>query len=208
MSIQQFNQNQIIGSHIELLNVSAVMADNTIDNNFDLSTYIRNRISVLFFYPLDFTFVCPSELIALDAKMPEFEKRGVAVASVSIDSQYAHLAYKNTGRDQGGIGKVRFPMIADINKTLASRFHVLHQNGVALRATIITDKNGIVRHYSVNDLAIGRNIDEIIRVVDAIEHHATHGEVCPANWVQGKSAIKPTQEGIKDYLNKNLKENA
>lgn len=204
MSVQQFNSHPIIGTHAELCNKPAVMPDNTIDNNFDLSTYIRHRISVLFFYPLDFTFVCPSELIALDAKMPEFDKRNAAVASISIDSQYTHLAYKNTPRDQGGIGQVRFPMVADINKALASKFNVLHQNGAALRATIITDKNGLVKHYYVNDLPIGRNIDEIIRVIDAIDHHATHGEVCPANWVQGKTAIKPTQEGIVYYLRENL----
>ncbi len=204
MFMPQFNNHPIIGTHAELCNAPAVMLDNTIDNNFDLSTYIKQRISVLFFYPLDFTFVCPSELIALDSKIPEFEKRNVAVASISIDSQYTHLAYKNTPRNEGGIGQVRFPMVADINKTLASKFHVLHPNGVALRATIITDKNGFVKHYYVNDLPIGRNIDEIIRVIDAIDHYSTHGEVCPANWVRGKTAIKPTYEGIVSYLRQNL----
>lgn len=196
--------NSIIGNIVELHSAPAVMPDNVIDNDFDLATYLKHRIGVLFFYPLDFTFVCPSELIALDAKFPEFEKRNIAVASISIDSQYTHLAYKNTQRDQGGIGQVKFPMISDINKKLASKFNVLTENGVALRATIITDKNGIVRHYSVNDLALGRNIDEIIRITDAIDHHTKHGEVCPANWIRGKAAIQPTQNGIVSYLRENL----
>lgn len=200
MSFQPLNQHTIIGSHIELGNAPVVMEDNTIENNYELSSYIRHKVGVLFFYPLDFTFVCPSELIALDSKIPEFKKRNAAVMSISIDSQYTHLAYKNTPRDQGGIGQVRFPMVSDINKILASQFNVLHANGVALRATIITDKNGIVRHYSVNDLPIGRNIEEIIRVIDAIEHHAIHGEVCPANWVPGQAAITPTHDGIVSYL--------
>jgi peroxiredoxin (alkyl hydroperoxide reductase subunit C) len=200
----QLNQNPIVGQTIVVPTSPAVMPDNSIDPDFDISTYLKHRVGVLFFYPLDFTFVCPSELIALDAKISEFEKRNAAVASISIDSQFTHLAYKNTPRDQGGIGQVRFPMISDINKKLASAFQVLNGGGVALRATIITDKNGIIRHYSVNDLPIGRNIDEIIRVIDAIEHHAKHGEVCPANWSQGKTAIKPTQEGIVSYLRENI----
>jgi peroxiredoxin (alkyl hydroperoxide reductase subunit C) len=204
MSFQQVNQHTIIGSHIELCNAPVVMPDNTIENNYQLSTYIRDKIGVLFFYPLDFTFVCPSELIALDSKMPEFIKRNAAVMSISIDSQYSHLAYKNTPREQGGIGHVRFPMVSDINKTLASKFHVLHPSGVALRATIITDKHGVIRYYCVNDLPIGRNIDEIIRVIDAIEHHSTNGEVCPANWVKGQPAIKPTKDGIIYYLRHNI----
>ena len=202
--MQSLNQHTIIGSHIELGNAPVVMADNTIENNYELSTYIRHKVGVLFFYPLDFTFVCPSELIALDTKMPEFTKRNAAVMSISIDSQYTHLAYKNTPRDQGGIGQIQFPMVSDVNKTLASKFHVLHSSGVALRATIITDRNGVVRHYSVNDLPIGRNIDEIIRVIDAIEYHSIYGEVCPANWVPGQAAIKPTQDGIISYLKQNL----
>jgi peroxiredoxin (alkyl hydroperoxide reductase subunit C) len=198
------NSHPIVGHPISICTSPAVMPDNSIDVNFDIATYIKHRIGVLFFYPLDFTFVCPSELIALDMMMPEFEMRNAAVASISIDSQYTHLAYKNTPRDLGGIGPVRFPMISDITRKLASHFQVLNHDGVALRATIITDKNGIVRHYSVNDLPIGRNIGEIIRTIDAIEHHAQHGEVCPANWSQGKAAITPTQEGIILYLQDNL----
>lgn len=198
------NQHPIVGHPISICTSPAVMPDNSIDPNFDIATYLKHRVGVLFFYPLDFTFVCPSELIALDMMTPEFEMRNAAVASISIDSQYTHLAYKNTPRDQGGIGQVRFPMISDITRKLASHFQVLNAGGVALRATIITDKNGIVRHYSVNDLPIGRNIAEIIRTIDAIEHHAQHGEVCPANWSQGKTAITPTQEGIILYLQDNL----
>lgn len=204
MSFQSTNQDRIIGSHIELGYAPVVMEDNSIENNYELSSYIKHKIGILFFYPLDFTFVCPSELIALDSKIPEFRKRNAAVMSISIDSQYSHLAYKNTPRDQGGIGQVRFPMVSDINKVLASKFNVLHSSGVALRATIITDTNGIVRHYSVNDLPIGRNIDEIIRIIDAIEYNAKHGEVCPANWIPGQMAITPTQDGIIAYLRENL----
>ena len=197
------SNNQIIGQAIKLPISPAILADNTIDTDFDISTYIKHKVGVLFFYPLDFTFVCPSELIALDNKIAEFDKRNAAVASISIDSQFTHLAYKNTPRTNGGIGQVRFPMVSDINKKLASAFQILTPGGVALRATIITDKNGIVRHYSVNDLPIGRNIDEIIRIIDAIDHYEKHGEVCPANWDPGKPAIKPTQAGIVSYL-KNL----
>jgi peroxiredoxin (alkyl hydroperoxide reductase subunit C) len=192
--------NPLIGQTFVAPTVAAVMPDNSIDPTFDLSTHIRHKLSVLFFYPLDFTFVCPSELIALDKHLDEFQKRNVALVTISIDSQFTHLAYKNTPRNKGGIGKVGFPMVADVNKELASQFQFLHLSGVSLRGTIIIDKHGIIRHYSVNDLPLGRNIDEIIRILDAIDHHAEHGEVCPANWGKGKPAMKPTQEGVTEYL--------
>jgi peroxiredoxin (alkyl hydroperoxide reductase subunit C) len=198
--------SQIIGQHFPSLTAAAVMPDNTIDNNFNISGYIKDRVGVLFFYPLDFTFVCPSEIIALDEEIEEFKKRNVALATVSIDSQYSHLAYKNTPRENGGIGHVRFPMISDLNKQIALHFHALAVGGVALRATIITDRNGIIRHYSLNDLPIGRNIDEIIRVVDAIEHFTQHGEVCPAGWQAGQKAMKPTHEGVVEYLKEKVSE--
>jgi peroxiredoxin (alkyl hydroperoxide reductase subunit C) len=192
--------NPFIGQSLTFPLLPAVMPDNSIEANFDLGVYIRHKAACLFFYPLDFTFVCPSELIALDKALQEFEARNIAVVAISIDSQFSHLAYKNTPRDKGGIGKVAFPMIADINKQLAAQFQLLHPSGVALRSTILIDKHGVIRQYSVNDLPLGRNIHEIIRIFDAIDHHATHGEVCPANWNKGKAAMKPTQAGVTEYL--------
>lgn len=194
------NYNPLIGTELSVPTAAAVMPDNSIDANFDLDTYIRHKIAVLFFYPLDFTFVCPSELITIDKNLQSFKDRDVTVVAISVDSQFSHLAYKNTPRDKGGIGQVGFPMVADINKQLASQFQLLHPSGVALRGTIIVDKHGIIRHYSVNDLPLGRNIDEIIRLIDAIEHHANYGEVCPANWGKGQPAMKATQEGVTEYL--------
>jgi len=192
--------NTFIGQNFSFPILPAVMPDNSIEANFDLNGYIRHKPACLFFYPLDFTFVCPSELIALDRHLQDFEERNIALATISIDSQFTHLAYKNTPRDKGGIGQVGFPMISDINKQLAAQFQVLHLSGVALRGTILIDKHGVIRQYSVNDLPLGRNIHEIIRLFDAIEHHATYGEVCPANWDKGKTAMKPTLEGVTEYL--------
>jgi alkyl hydroperoxide reductase subunit AhpC len=153
-----------------------------------LSEY-RGQYVILFFYPLDFTFVCPTEIIAFSDKIEEFRKRGVQVLGVSIDSHYSHLAWIKTPRVEGGLGNLRYPLIADINKKIAESYGVLLDSGIALRGTFLIDKEGILRHMVVNDLPLGRNIDEVIRMVDALQFYEQHGEVCPANWKPGSLTI-------------------
>lgn len=184
--------------------VSAVLGNGEIVKEFKLSDAIKNKYALVFFYPLDFTFVCPSELIALDRRMDEFKKRGVEVIAVSIDSQFTHSAWRNTPIEKGGIGPVKYTMAADINHNICQSFGVEHPvAGVALRGAFIIDKQGVIRAQVVNDLPIGREIDELIRLVDAIQFHEEHGEVCPAGWNKGKKAIKPTAMGIANYLEEN-----
>ena len=181
---------------------SAVLANGNIVNDFNLHKAIsEHQATILFFYPLDFTFVCPSELIALNNRIQEFEKRNAQLIAISIDSQFAHHAWRNTPVEQGGIGAVRYPMVADVNHHICQSFGVEHPTAhVALRAAFIIDKTGVVRSEIVNDLPLGRNVDEILRIIDALEFHEKHGEVCPAGWVKGKTAIKPTKEGIAKFL--------
>jgi peroxiredoxin (alkyl hydroperoxide reductase subunit C) len=176
----------------------AVLPDNSFAE-LSLSSY-RGRYVVLFFYPLDFTFVCPSEIIAFDKALAKFEERGAQVISVSVDSHFTHLAWKNTPRDQGGIGQVKFPMVADLNKKISCDYGVLLDEGIALRGLFLIDKEGIVRHALVNDLPLGRNVDEALRILDALQFTEEHGEVCPANWRQGEEAMKPSAEGVAEYL--------
>lgn len=178
----------------------AVLADNSIAE-LKLSAY-RGKYVCLFFYPLDFTFVCPSEIIAFDKKHAAFKERGCEVIGVSVDSQFTHLAWKNTPRNQGGLGNVQFPIVADLSKNIARSFGVLFNESVALRGLFLIDKNGKVRHALVNDLPIGRSVDEALRVLDALQHFEKHGEVCPANWRSGDEAMKPTADGVAKYLAK------
>ena len=166
-----------------------------------LSSY-RGRYVMLFFYPLDFTFVCPSEIVAFDAALAQFEKKDVQVIGVSVDSQYTHLAWKNTPRKAGGIGPIKYPLVADLTKQIACDYGVLLDGGVALRGLFLIDKQGVVRHALINDLPIGRSVDEALRVVDALQFHEQHGDVCPANWHQGDEAMKPSAEGVATYLAK------
>lgn len=182
---------------------TAVMPDNTMQNKFCLHDYIKGHIGVLFFYPLDFTFVCPSEIIAFNNRVADFAARSAKVIGVSVDSHFSHLAWKNTPVNKGGIGNVQFPLVADITKDIAKAYDVLIDNSVALRGTFIIDKDGRVRSQLVNDLPIGRNIDDALRTVDAILFHAEHGEVCPAGWNKGASGMKPTAAGVADYLASN-----
>lgn len=162
---------------------------------------LRGKYVVLFFYPLDFTFVCPSEIIAFDNKVAEFESRGVQLVGVSVDSHFSHLAWRNTARDQGGIGAVRFPLVADLTKSIAREYDVLTGDGsVAYRGLFLIDKEGKVRHQVVNDLPLGRSVDEALRMVDALQFHEQHGEVCPANWAKGKEGMKANAEGVAKYL--------
>jgi peroxiredoxin (alkyl hydroperoxide reductase subunit C) len=181
---------------------TAVMPDNTFKNDFKLSDY-RGKYVVLFFYPLDFTFVCPSEIIAFDKQLAEFEKRNVQVIGVSTDSHFSHWAWKNTPVNDGGIGNIQYPLVADFQKIISQDYGLLLEGGMALRGTFLIDKDGLVQHATVNNLGLGRNIDEMLRLVDALQHLEEHGEVCPANWEKGKEAMKPTAEGVASYLSKN-----
>jgi len=168
---------------------------------FTLSS-LRGKYVVLFFYPLDFTFVCPSEIIAFDKKIEDFKKRNTEVVSVSVDSEFTHFAWRNTPRKEGGIGPVQFPMVADITKNIARSYGILVNEAIALRGLFLIDRQGVVRHELINDLPLGRNVDEAIRMVDALQFFEKHGEVCPANWRPGDEAMKPSAEGVAEYLAK------
>jgi peroxiredoxin (alkyl hydroperoxide reductase subunit C) len=179
----------------------AVMPDNTFAE-LTLSSY-RGKYVVLFFYPLDFTFVCPSEIIAFDKALGKFKERNAEVIGVSVDSHFTHLAWKNTPRNEGGIGNVQYPLVADLKKNISRDYGVLFNDSIALRGLFLIDKKGTVRHALVNDLPLGRNVDEALRILDALQYTEEHGEVCPANWEKGKEAMKPTAEGVASYLAKN-----
>jgi peroxiredoxin (alkyl hydroperoxide reductase subunit C) len=180
---------------------TAVMPDGTF-KDVKLSDY-RGKYVVLFFYPLDFTFVCPSEIIAHDHRIEDFESRNVQVIGVSIDSHFSHFAWRSTPVDKGGIGPVRFPLVADVTHEITRAYGIEHQDSVAFRATFLIDKTGIVQHAQVNNLPLGRNVDEAIRLVDALQFTEQHGEVCPAGWKKGDAGMKPTSQGVADYLAKN-----
>ncbi len=178
----------------------AVQPDNTFAE-LELSS-LRGKYVMLFFYPLDFTFVCPSEIIAFDRALGEFKERNCEVIGVSIDSQFTHLAWKKTELSDGGIGDIRFPLVADLNKQIARDYGVLLDDSVALRGLFLIDTEGTVRHALVNDLPLGRNVGEALRVLDALQFTEKHGEVCPANWNKGEDAMTPTAEGVASYLAK------
>ena len=183
---------------------SAVLGNGEIVNNFNFKKHVNGKAAVLFFYPLDFTFVCPSELIALDHRYEEFKKRCVEVVGVSIDSEFTHNAWRNTPTENGGIGAVKYALAADVKHEIAKAYGIEHpEEGVALRASFLIDKNGVVRHQIVNDLPLGRNIDEMLRMVDALQFHEEHGEVCPAQWEKGKEGMKDSPEGVAKYLKQN-----
>lgn len=183
---------------------AAVLGNGEIVNNFNFKKHINGKAAVLFFYPLDFTFVCPSELIAFDHRYEEFKKRGVEVVGVSIDSEFTHNAWRNTPTENGGIGAVKYALAADVKHEIAKAYGIEHpEEGVALRGSFLIDKNGVVRHQVVNDLPLGRNIDEMLRMVDALQFHEEHGEVCPAQWEKGKEGMKDTPEGVAKYLKQN-----
>lgn len=191
----------LVGRKAPDFTTAAVMANGEINGKFNLHEAIANKVGILFFYPLDFTFVCPSELIALDNRIEEFEKRNALVMGISIDSQFTHSAWRNTPVANGGIGAVRYPLIADVNHQICQAYGVEHPTAhIALRGAFIIDKQGVVRSQVINDLPLGRNVDELLRIIDALEFHEKHGEVCPANWTKGKTGIKPTSEGIAQFL--------
>ncbi len=178
----------------------AVMANNSFEE-INLSDY-RGKHVILFFYPLDFTFVCPSEIIAFDKALEKFRSLNTEVIGVSVDSHFSHWAWKNTPVKEGGIGQVKFPLVADLNKSISRDYGVLVDESVALRGLFLIDKDGIIRHSVVNDLNLGRSVDEALRMVKALQFTEDHGEVCPANWQEGDEAMKPTAEGVADYLSK------
>jgi peroxiredoxin 2/4 len=177
----------------------AVMPDNSINPSFNLSDY-KGKPIVLFFWPLDFSFVCPTEIIAHDRRLATFEERGIQVIGVSVDSQYTHLAWKKTPRTRGGIGPVRFPMVADVNHEITKKYGIEHPDGVAMRASFLIDENGIVQSQIVNNLDLGRNVDEMIRLADALAYTKESGKVCPAGWEKGKAGLDASAEGIESYL--------
>lgn len=207
----------LVGKKAPLFSAAAVINGEEIVENFSLEQYVGKKDVVFFFYPKDFTFVCPTEILAFQEKLAEFEKRGVAVVGASTDTEESHLAWLSTPKAQGGIEGVTYPIVADSSKTIANNYGVLagdwnyNEAGdlifegipVAYRGSFLIDKEGVVRHETINDLPLGRNIDEMIRLVDALHHVEKYGEVCPANWEEGKEAMQATKEGVSNYLAKN-----
>ena len=186
---------------------AAFLGNGEIVENFNLKSATAGKYTAIFFYPLDFTFVCPSELIAFDHRLEEFKKRNVEVIGVSIDSQFTHAAWRNTPVEKGGIGQVGYTLVADVKHEIVKAYDVeLADAGVALRGTFLIDKNGVVQHQVVNNLPLGRDIDELLRVVDALQFTEEHGEVCPAGWNKGKKGMKASADGVADYLANNAKE--
>lgn len=193
----------LVGKQAPDFTASAVFGNNEI-KDYKFSEQTKGKYAVVFFYPLDFTFVCPSELIAFDHRLAEFKQRGVEVIGVSIDSQFTHLAWKNTPVDKGGIGQVQYPLIADVKHEICRAYDVeFGAAGVAFRGSFLIDKNGVVRHQVVNDLPLGRNVDEMLRMVDALQFTEEHGEVCPAGWNKGKKGMTASPEGVAKYLAEN-----
>ena len=181
----------------------AVMPNGLIEEKFRLSD-LRGKYVVLFFWPLDFTFVCPTEIIAFDHRFEIFKERSVELVGVSIDSQFTHFAWRETPIEKGGIGRVHFPMVADVKREIIKTYGIEHPDaGVAMRASFLIDKEGIVQHQVVNNLPLGRNMDEMLRVIDALQFAEEYGEVCPAGWQKGEKGMKPTAEGVSMYLEEN-----
>jgi len=206
----------LVGKKAPLFTAPAVINGDEIVESFSLDQYLGKKEVVFFFYPKDFTFVCPTEILAFQEKLAEFEKRGVAVVGASTDTEETHLAWLMTDKNKGGIEGVKYPLVADTSKIIANNYGVLagdwdyDEDGqlsfvglpIAFRGTFLIDKEGTVRHETINDLPLGRNIDEMIRLVDALQYVEKHGEVCPANWEEGKDAMQATREGVADYLSK------
>ena len=204
----------LIGKKAPAFSADAVVNGGEFVENFSLEQYVGKKEVIFFFYPLDFTFVCPTELLAFQAKLGEFEKRGVAVVGCSVDSKFSHWAWLNTEKNDGGIKGVTYPLVSDLSKTIAENFGVLageydfNEAGesifvgapVAFRGTFLIDKAGVIRHSVINDLPLGRSIDESLRMVDALQYFEKHGEVCPANWKEGEDAMTASTEGVAEYL--------
>jgi len=194
----------LVGREAPDFTAPAVLADGTIVDEFNLSKEIKGKNAVIFFYPLDFTFVCPSELIAFSKRVSEFESRNTQVIGVSIDSHFTHNAWRNTPVNNGGIGAVGYPLVADMTHSICKDYDVETPDGaVAFRGSFLIDTNGVVRHQVVNDLPLGRNVDEMIRMVDALLFHEEHGEVCPAGWNKGDEGMQANPDGVAAYLSAN-----
>lgn len=207
----------LIGKKAPEFSANAVVDGGEFVENFSLNQYLGEKDVIFFFYPLDFTFVCPTELIAFQEKLAEFEKRDVAVVGCSVDSEHTHWAWLQTEKNNGGIKGVTYPLVSDLSKTIATNFGVLagdydyNEGGelqftgapVAYRGTFLIDKNGVVRHSVINDLPLGRNIDEALRMVDALQFNEKHGEVCPAGWQEGKEGMNASHDGVAEYLTSN-----
>ena len=193
----------LVGKSVPDFTAAAVLGNGEIVDSFTLSTAIKGKKAVVFFYPLDFTFVCPSELLAFDHRMDEFTKRGVEVIGVSIDSQFSHNAWRNTPVNAGGIGPVKYTLVADVKHEICQAFDVESAGGVAFRGSFLIDEDGLVRHQVVNDLPLGRNVDEMLRMVDALAFHQEHGEVCPAGWKNGDKGMTASPSGVAAYLSEN-----
>lgn len=197
----------LVGRKAPDFTAAAVLANGEITGQFQLSEQIKGKYALVFFYPLDFTFVCPSELIAIHNRIEEFKQRNTVVIGISIDSQFTHNAWRKTPTTEGGIGPVHYPLVADVNHHICQTYGIEHPTAhVALRGTFIIDKQGIVRSEMVNDLPLGRNIDEMLRLIDALQFHEKHGEVCPAGWNKGDTGIKPTADGIAQFLSDKAEE--
>jgi len=193
----------LIGKRAPDFSAQAVMGDGTINEDFKLHQQLNGQYGILFFYPLDFTFVCPSELIAFNHRMAAFAEKNTQVIAVSIDSQFTHLAWRNTAVEAGGVGPLAYPMVADCSHKIINSYGVqAASEDVALRATFLIDPEGIIRHQSINDLPLGRNVDEYLRLVDAWQFHTAHGEVCPAGWQTGEAGMNASPDGVADYLSK------
>ena len=206
----------LVGKKAPVFVADAVINGGEFDEQFTLEQYIGNKYVVFFFYPMDFTFVCPTEILAFQKEKEEFEKRGAVVVGCSVDSKFSHWTWLNTPQEKGGIQSVKFPLVADFAKTISMNYGVLHgeyqvdEEGnwhfdgapVALRGLFLIDKNGVVQHELVNNLGLGRSVKEILRLIDALKHLEEFGEVCPANWEEGQDAMKPTANGVSDYLTK------
>lgn len=195
-----FYPQVLVGQEAPDFTAAAVLGSGEIVDNFNFKEVTKGKYAVVFFYPLDFTFVCPSELIAFDHRLADFKAKNVEVIGVSIDSHFTHAAWRNTPVNQGGIGQVGYPLVADIKHEICQSFGVEAAGGVAYRGSFLIDKNGVVRHMVVNDLPLGRNIDEMLRMVDALQFTEEHGEVCPAGWNKGKAGMKASTSGVAEYL--------
>jgi peroxiredoxin (alkyl hydroperoxide reductase subunit C) len=197
----------LVGKQAPDFTSAAVLGDGSIVDSYSFSERTKGKYVAVVFYPLDFTFVCPTELIALDHRLDELKSRGVEVLAVSVDSQFTHAAWRNTPIEKGGIGPVRYTMIADVSHNITKAYDVeVEGAAVAYRGTFLIDKSGLVRHQTVNDLPLGRNMDELIRMVDALQFFETNGEVCPAGWNKGSKGMSANAEGVASYLAANAKE--
>jgi len=197
----------LVGHQAPDFTAAAVLGNGDIVDGYNFKDAVKGKYAVVFFYPLDFTFVCPTELLAFDKRLDAFKERNVEVVGVSVDSQFAHNAWRNTPVDKGGIGPVKYTLVADLTHAIAKAYDVETPDGaVSFRGSFLIDKEGVVRHQVVNDLPLGRNVDEMIRMVDALQFHENHGEVCPAGWEKGAAGMKDTPDGVAAYLSEHANE--